>query len=311
MTPGDIGFVCACCAGFSPFQAVRCVHCGVVFVQRERGPTGEAGSQEEEEAMEQARNYVCKECFSAVPSGHKFCGACGATVPPEMFEQRTDYFAPLQAPGKARLTLVRADQDMEGMTLYLHGKEHVVGRSQGELLFPRDPWVSPRHANFFYRDGKLFVRDEQSINGVYLRLRESVRIAPGDHFLCGEQLFRLDAPPTDARAAGQDGTHFYASPHEPAAFRVTQVLVGGSDGMCVAARQGRVSIGREECDMNFPEDVYLSARHAVLRAEGGDFLLQDEGSRNGTYIRIAGETQLGDGDYLFIGRQLIRVEVSG
>ena len=27
--------------------------------------------------MEQARNYVCKECSTAVPSGHKFCGTCG------------------------------------------------------------------------------------------------------------------------------------------------------------------------------------------------------------------------------------------
>ncbi len=310
MTPEDIGFVCERCAGFSPLQAVHCVHCGVALLV-EASPARPC-DEEEEEPMEQARNYVCKECFSPVPSGHKFCGACGATVPPEVMEQRTDYFAPLQAPGKARLTLVRADQDMEGMTLYLHGKEHVVGRSQGELLFPRDPWVSPRHANFFYRDGKLFVRDEQSVNGVYLRLREgSVQIAPGDHFLCGEQLFRLDATPDAAQPTAQDGTHFYASPHEPGAFRITQVLAGGIDGMRVEARNGRVEIGREDCDMNFPEDIYLSARHAVVKAEAGGFHLEDLRSRNGTYLRITGEAPLGDGDYLFIGRQLIRVEVTG
>ncbi len=310
----DIGFVCGACDGFSPVVAQRCVHCGEPLLPEtgvHAAPPQAPSAQEEEEPMEQARNYVCKECLSPVPSGHKFCGGCGAAVPPEMMEKRTDYFAPLQAPGKARLTLVRADQDMEGMTLYLHGDEHVVGRSQGELLFPRDPWVSPRHANFLYRDGKLFVHDEGSVNGVYLRIRKPVQLKPGDHFLCGEQVFRLDAPAQDQSPAQPDGTHFYASPHQPEQFRVAQVLVGGIDGMVVADREGRIEIGREECDMNFPEDIYLSARHAVVRSENGQVLLEDAGSRNGTYVRISGEAEINDGDYVFIGRQLIRVEVTG
>src|SRR5688500_18241370 len=33
-----------------------------------------------EDLMEQARHYVCKECSTPVPSGHKFCGRCGAVV---------------------------------------------------------------------------------------------------------------------------------------------------------------------------------------------------------------------------------------
>jgi hypothetical protein len=33
-------------------------------------------------------------------------------------------------------------------------------------------------------------------------------------------------------------------------------------------------------------------------------------SRNGTYVRIHGERQLEHGDYVFIGRKLLRVEVN-
>ena len=41
--------------------------------------------------MDQARHYVCKECSTPVPSGHKFCGRCGAVVPPQILELRTDF----------------------------------------------------------------------------------------------------------------------------------------------------------------------------------------------------------------------------
>jgi hypothetical protein len=56
--------------------------------------------------MEQARHYVCKECSTPVPSGHKFCGRCGAVVPPQILDLRTDYFGAMQTPGKARLILL-------------------------------------------------------------------------------------------------------------------------------------------------------------------------------------------------------------
>ena len=107
--------------------------------------------------MEQARNFVCKECSSPVPSGHKFCGTCGATVPAVVQNAQTDYFGAMQAPGKARLTLIRGDQGVEGLSYLLQGTEHVAGRQDAQILFPEDPWLSPRHANFIYRGEKLVV----------------------------------------------------------------------------------------------------------------------------------------------------------
>ena len=38
--------------------------------------------------------------------------------------------------------------------------------------------------------------------------------------------------------------------------------------------------------------------------------LVDENSQNGTFVRIRGEKELGHGDYLFLGRNLVRVEVT-
>ena len=260
--------------------------------------------------MEQARHYVCKECSTPVPSGHKFCGRCGAVVPPQILDMRTDYFGAMQTPGKARLFLIRGDAGSDGLSYLLQSAECVAGRREGQIVFPDDPWLSPRHANFLYRGDKLVVRDEGSLNGVYLRVRGQVPVEPGDSFLCGEEVFRLDRTPPDTAGPDPDNTYFYTSPRRPSAFRVTQLLRGGGEGMVVCARDNQCTVGREDCDLNFPEDVYMSANHARLAAApDGSFSLIDNNSKNGTYLRLRGEKELSHGDYLFLGRQLLRVEI--
>lgn len=258
--------------------------------------------------MDQAKNFVCRSCSTPVPVGHKFCGRCGAAVPPEILNARTQFFGQLQAPGKAKLILIRGE-GVEGLSYQLNAEQHIVGKS-GQLVFPDDPFVSPRHANFFYRDGTLCVRDEGSLNGVYIRVRGTVAIEPEDHFLAGEQVFRVDLPPNANDQPGPDGTYFYSSPKQHSPFRITQVLQGGGVGMTVCARGPSLQIGREGSDLNFPTDLYMSASHCTIEEAGGSLSLTDLGSRNGTYVRLKSERQLAHGDYLFIGRKLLRVEVT-
>ncbi len=261
--------------------------------------------------MEQARNYVCKECSTPVPSGHKFCGRCGAGVPQEVVELHVRFFGAMQSPGKARLILVRGEGGVEGLSYSLQGTEHIAGRDDGQILFPDDHWLSARHANFVYRGDKLFVRDEGSLNGLYVRLREPAPIEPGDLFLCGEQVFRLDATPKDTSGPDPDMTYFYSSPKRPSPFRVTQILRGGSPGIVICARESALTIGREENDLNFPEDVFMSGAHARVEVSAqGRYALTDLGSKNGTYARVHGERELTNGDYLFLGKQLLRVDMT-
>jgi pSer/pThr/pTyr-binding forkhead associated (FHA) protein len=240
--------------------------------------------------------------------GHKFCGRCGANVPPEILAARTQFFGQLQAPGKAKLILIRGE-GVEGLSYQLNAEQHIVGRS-GQLVFPDDPFVSPKHANLFYRNSKLVVRDEGSLNGVFIRVRGTVDIAFGDHFLAGEQLFRVDGAPKAGDGPAPDGTYFYSSPKHQSTFRATQILQGGAAGMTVCARGPTLQIGREGGDINFPSDLYMSASHCKLDDVGGQVTLTDLNSRNGTYIRIKAERELAHGDYLFIGRKLLRVEIT-
>jgi len=277
---------------------------------RARGPASKSPSKPKsvEELMEQAKNFVCRSCSTPVPVGHKFCGRCGAAVPPEILNARTQFFGQLQAPGKAKLILIRGE-GVEGLSYQLNAEQHIVGRA-GQLVFPDDPFVSPRHANFFYRNGTLCVRDEGSLNGVYIRVRGSVDIVPGDQFLAGEQVFRLDAPPKPNDSPAPDGTYFYSSPKHHSPFRITQLLQGGGVGMTVCARTSSLQIGREGGDLNFPSDLYMSGSHCKIEETPGGFKLTDLNSRNGTYVRLKTERELTHGDYLFIGRKLLRVEIT-
>lgn len=324
----DIGIACGSCDTFNPMGAAGCSACGhglslisASAADTDRPPANsadqfapdllQANPLSEEELMDQVRNYVCRECSMAVPSGQKFCGTCGASVPIEVMELQIKYFGAMQMPGKARLVLIRGDAGVEGLSYMLQGTEHVAGRSDGQILFPDDSWLSARHANFVYEKDRLVVRDEGSLNGVYLRVRGEVPLSAGDRFLSGEQVFELQLAPRDTAGPEPDQTYFYSSPRKPSAFRLVQILRGGAHGLVHCARDTSVTIGREDCEINFPLDVYMSGSHCTVSAAGsGSFTLRDNGSRNGTYVRITAPAPLQNGDYVFLGKQLLRVEMT-
>jgi len=131
------------------------------------------------------------------------------------------------------------------------------------------------------------------LNGVYLRVRGTVDIAPEDFFLAGEQVFRVDGPP---KLHDQPGTRTArtstSSPKHQSPFRITQLLHGGAHGMTVCARASSLQIGREGGDLNFPTDLYMSGAHCKIEETGGALTLTDNSSRNGTYIRLKAEREL-------------------
>ena len=256
--------------------------------------------------MEQARHHICESCMAGIPAGHKFCGRCGAPVSRGDAELQTTYFSDMQNPGKARLILIRGD-GQDGLSYHLKAEQHILGR-QGQLEFPSDSFVSPRHANFFYRDGDLVVRDEGSLNGVYVRIRGSAEIAPSDTFIAGDQIFRLELPPNTNNSADAEGTYYYGSPRHQAGFRIVQLFEGGVAGATFCSRGSTARIGREDCDLNFRNDRYLSPRHCTIELSGEKFKIIDHDSKNGTYLRLKTERTLNHGDYVYIGRKLLRVE---
>jgi pSer/pThr/pTyr-binding forkhead associated (FHA) protein len=341
----DIGLVCDSCSTFNPMGATVCARCGEALSldlsARDAPPASAvgarapgAGPRPPATAQRASAGRVCPACSAPVVEGHKFCGACGTRLPQEGPEadaaaradamtpdatrpragaaasgKRTMFFGAMQET-RAKLVLIKGD-GLDGVSFTLAGQEHTAGREDAALEFDEDPFLSPIHANFFYRAGKLLVRDENSLNGVYIRIRGAREMRVGDHFLVGEQLLEVQSTlgGDDPIEPTSDGTYFFASPRRTSHFRVVQELRGGDTGLAYRARSDVVSLGREGNDIDFPDDPFISGHHAQVSYTDGKLMLHDLDSKNGTFLRITGEQQLSHGDYVFMGQQLLRVEI--
>jgi len=327
----DVGLVCDSCDFFNAMTAVTCASCGTSLslgatksqqrpVTAAPAPMGSGGSgamaaSAALAATPAAAVRKCGNCGADVAGDFKFCGACGtrmdaAPAAAHHGERKTQFFSAMQAP-RPKLILIKGD-GLDGSTYVLGGTEHIAGRVEGELLFPDDPLLSPRHANFLYGDAKLVVTDEGSVNGVFMRIRAPMALKPGDRFLVGEQLMQVEAPPDEDAGVQPDaeGTHYFASPRTPVKLRLVQILRGGERGRIYSTPSDTLTLGREGNDINFPDDPFISGRHASLKAGIGTITLTDNGSKNGTFLRVTKETPLDHGDYVFMGQQLLRVEIT-
>lgn len=255
---------------------------------------------------------LCPTCGAEVPAGNRFCGSCGAKIEAAPGPAKTMFFgATQQAPGRAKLTVIKGE-GTDGVTYLLNANEHLAGRLEGAIMFPDDSLLSPRHASFIYRDSRLHVVDEGSVNGVFIRIKQPVDLLPGALFLIGEQLLQIEPSPPDlGPQPDAEGTYFYASPKRPSKMKLIQRLRGGEIGMIYRSRNDTISIGREGNDVNFLDDPFISGRHAqIAMSADGQITLTDLGSKNGTFVRINDELALEHGDHIFLGQQLLRVEIS-
>jgi hypothetical protein len=80
---------------------------------------------------------------------------------------------------------------------------------------------------------------------------------------------------------------------------------GGRAGEHFIPQGERTTVGRSpDCDI-FLDDVTVSRKHAVLVQQNGEFLIEDQGSLNGTFVnrrRIESATRLQSGDEVQIGK---------
>ncbi|MBN2497414.1 MAG: FHA domain-containing protein, partial [Deltaproteobacteria bacterium] len=258
---------------------------------------------------------ACPSCGTAIKPDDAFCASCGHNLK-EAPKGGSTMFMHTASPDaevkkRARLVLIKPDGS-EG-TVFTLAEKTTIGRSQGTIMFPKDPYISPRHAELQYADGKLRILDLTSLNGVYRRMTGQEPIVPGTYFRIGRQLLRLEVPgefqPLQFKKAEGDDATFWGSPPPQIWARLVQVLEGGKIGEIHLLSLAEVTIGREDGSVRFPEDGFISSRHCMLLNRDGDCMLRDLDSSNGTYLRIQGHHDLAEGDRIQIGNQVLRVEI--
>jgi hypothetical protein len=189
------------------------------------------------------------------------------------------------------------------------GTEAILG-SAGAIVLPGEPFCHPREAAIRYRNGRLWLHDFEAGNGVFLRIRAPVELGPGDEFIVGDQLLRVERNPTPKDGPDPGPTYFYSSPKWPSSFRVVQVFEGGGLGACVLARGTTLQIGSAYGDFVFPSDPLVTDQHCLIEEQAGIILLTDLGSRTGVFVRIKGEQELLQGDELMVGRTRLSVDIA-
>jgi pSer/pThr/pTyr-binding forkhead associated (FHA) protein len=208
--------------------------------------------------------------------------------------------------------VVLLEDGSEDRTYPIHEPQTDIGRSEGDVLFTDDRFVSERHARILRVGGRLVLRDLASTNGVYLRIRTPYTLRDGDLLVLGLQVLQFRAVSESERALGQaeqNGTLIFGSPSTPTWGRLLQRTVEGVVRDVHHLRANEVALGREIGDIVFTSDPFLSRRHAVIRRDPttGRAQIVDLDSSNGVYVATRGDTPLVDGDYVRIGQHLLRV----
>jgi pSer/pThr/pTyr-binding forkhead associated (FHA) protein len=234
--------------------------------------------------------------------------------------RRTDRPPPLQDEVPAREVsgrlVVIIEDGSEGSSYDLAGTQIDVGSGYGDIVLPDDRYLSPRHARFFRQDGRWFLRDLDSTNGVYRRLREPAPLGDGDLVLLGLEVLGFQLVAHAEQGLGhaiENGTLVFGSPATLRRARLCQRTVEGVVRDVYHLVADETTIGREIGDIVFTSDPFMSRRHASIRWQDSaqQFVLTDLGSSNGTYLAIRDDVQLVDGDFIRLGQHLFRVDLTG
>jgi pSer/pThr/pTyr-binding forkhead associated (FHA) protein len=293
----------------------------------------------------------CPRCGTGFDRSMSFCGVCGlpaadivavrgdaplapaAATPPRASaasapavaaalasegaaraESRTDNFGAVAAQVGSQLVTILKDGS-EGPVHRIGAAVTDLGRFEGNITLPDDPYLSPRHARIQKRGERHFLRDLGSVNGIYYRIREPVDLQHGDVVLVGQQVLRLELLGDGEVSLGpvmNYGVMLFGTPEHPRLARLVQLTSEGIPRDVFHLYRDETVIGRESGDVVFTDDVFLSRRHVAFKVDRNQRRVQvrDLGSSNGTLVLFRGEREIADGDVFRIGHHLFRFDAS-
>jgi len=315
---------CAFCGRHNQEDARFCMDCGksltpsaAAILSPEAVQSAAESLKARRESARRAGAVPCSRCGAAIDSSLPYCAHCGAKT-------EAGVRAAQGAAARGDTSVLSADNRESGPRLVLLDDsgvikeaftlsrgEAIVGRSDGEIQFADDVYLSPVHAQFSVRDGQLWVRDLGSRNGTWVFLDTPHRMADGDVVLVGSQLLRfkrLGYPGPQPPEADKTRRLGSLTPTADIAM-LSQLRADGSVRDTFHLSPGRnITIGREKGDWLFPYDQTMSATHAEVRSEDSDFAVADAGSRNGIAVAVRGERIIRLGQRVLLGDRMLRVE---
>jgi pSer/pThr/pTyr-binding forkhead associated (FHA) protein len=216
------------------------------------------------------------------------------------------------AKSDARLVAILKDGS-DGRVYPLSGNQVDIGSREGDVVLGEDPYLSFRHARLLARDDGWSLVDLDSVNGIFMRIREPEPLSDGDMILIGQQVMRfelLSDGELPLGPASSSGVLVFGTPEVPRVARLLQYTTEGVGRDVHYLYRDETVLGRENGDIVFTDDPFLSRRHAAILIDRVQkrYVLKDLGSSNGSSLRFRGERKLSPGDQFRIGRHLFRFD---
>jgi pSer/pThr/pTyr-binding forkhead associated (FHA) protein len=312
---------CGTCHRANPEGMLYCVYCGASL--EDQSLASQSLSELHISSLSDTYEAPCPQCNHNNPASNLFCGACGHKLQPTQVQASPQededpriasgaFSAVARKPSPWDIRLVSINEDgSDGLEVSLEHTKTIVGRT-GDTRFPTDAFLSPKHACLTIEHNDLHIEDLYSLNGTFLRLRDEVTLTAGDVVLMGRQVLRFEKfeQTITPKARSSDGTRYMGSPLPGGQYKLLQVGIGGVIQNVYCIPESGAVLGREKGDIIFPRDKFMSGRHAqIYPREDGSYCLVDLNSSNGTWLKIWEKTRLQNGDFIFMGQQLFRIEI--
>ena len=185
-----------------------------------------------------------------------------------------------------------------------------IGRSEGDIKFPLDPGLAPLNARVFVDDGQLFIKDlSNGADNIFLRVSGGYTLQSQDIILMGRQEFQfreISGAMSVAAGMGIALAEVSRTLAEPVA-ELHRLHPKGSVPARFPLSLDQVYFGRVKGTYTFPEDKLMSRAHARIVQRAEDFIVEDLGSRNGTFVKVRGTAPLAANGTILLGDQLLRI----
>jgi pSer/pThr/pTyr-binding forkhead associated (FHA) protein len=219
---------------------------------------------------------------------------------------------PQAGPAWGTAVLVNRDGS-DGQRFPLAGEYLVIGRAGADIAFDEDRFLGRQHALLERGpDGAVRIAPLEAMNGVFRKTDAPLELADGTVILVGREVLRFErVDPEEARVHPlvRHGVALFGSPPREPWGRLMQLVPSGGHRDVRHLVTEEIVLGREEGDIVFRDDAFMSRRHAAVTWDGKRAQLTDLGSSNGTFVRITGPTPLKPGDHVRMGDQLLRIEL--
>jgi pSer/pThr/pTyr-binding forkhead associated (FHA) protein len=220
--------------------------------------------------------------------------------------------AAASGPAWGQAVLVNRD-GTDGQRFNLAGEYAVVGRAGADIAFDDDRFLARQHARFERGgDGNVRVHSLDTLNGVFKKADLPIDLVDGMTILVGREVLRFEkVDPEEVRVHPliRHGVALFGSPPREPWGRFVQIIPSGGYRDVRHLSGEEIVLGREEGDIVFRDDAFMSRRHAAVTWDGKKAQITDLGSSNGTFVRITGPTAIKNGDHVRMGDQLLRIEL--